>query len=61
MAYKYHVGQPFVYPLNNLGYTENFLRMCFAVPCEEYRINPVLAKALDSCMPITNRTRRPRR
>ena len=48
MAYKYHVGQPFVYPLNNLGYTENFLRMCFAVPCEEYKINPVLAKALDT-------------
>src|SRR5271166_921160 len=48
MAYKYHVGQPFVYPLNNLGYTENFLRMSFAVPCEEYRINPVLAKALDT-------------
>jgi citrate synthase len=48
MAFKYHVGQPFVYPLNNLGYTENFLRMCFAVPCEEYRINPVLSKALDT-------------
>ncbi len=48
MAYKYHVGQPFVYPLNNLGYTENFMRMAFAVPCEEYRINPVLAKALDT-------------
>jgi citrate synthase len=48
MAYKYHVGQPFVYPLNSLGYTENFLRMCFAVPCEEYRVNPVFAKALDT-------------
>ncbi len=48
MAYKYHVGQPFVYPLNHLGYTENFLRMCFAVPAEEYKINPVLAKALDT-------------
>ena len=48
MAFKYHVGQPFVYPLNNLGYTENFLRMCFAVPCEEFKINPVLAKALDT-------------
>src|SRR5215472_2392682 len=48
MAFKYHVGQPFVYPLNNLGYTENFLRMCFAVPCEEYKVNPVLAKALDT-------------
>ncbi len=48
MAYKYHVGQPFVYPLNHLGYTENFLRMSFAVPCEEYQINSVLAKALDT-------------
>ncbi len=48
MAFKYSVGQPFMYPLNNLGYTENFLRMCFAVPAEEYKINPVLAKALDT-------------
>jgi citrate synthase len=37
-----------VYPLNNLDYTENFMRMCFAVPCEEYRCNPVLARALDT-------------
>src|SRR5438270_6709177 len=48
MAYKYSLGQPFVYPLNHLGYTENFMRMCFAVPCEEYRCNPVLARALDT-------------
>ena len=48
MAFKYSIGQPFVYPLNHLGYTENFMRMCFAVPCEEYRCNPVLAKALDT-------------
>jgi citrate synthase len=48
MAYKYHVGQPFVYPLNKLGYTENFLRMCFSVPAEDYVVNPVLAKALDT-------------
>jgi len=48
MAYKYSLGQPFVYPLNHLGYTENFMRMCFAVPCEEYQVNPVLAKALDT-------------
>jgi citrate synthase len=47
MAYKYSIGQPFVYPLNHLSYTENFLRMCFAVPAEDYRVNPVLAKALD--------------
>ncbi len=48
MAFKYSLGQPFVYPLNHLGYTENFMRMCFAVPCEEYKVNPVLAKALDT-------------
>jgi citrate synthase len=48
MAYKYAVGQPFVYPLNDLGYTENFLRMTFSVPAEEYKVNPVLAKALDT-------------
>ena len=47
MAYKYHVGQPFVYPRNDLSYAENFLHMCFAVPCEPYEINPVLAKAMD--------------
>lgn len=47
MAYKYHVGQPFVYPKNDLDYASNFLRMCFAVPCEEYEVNPVLAKAMD--------------
>src|SRR3954466_5083525 len=48
MAYKYSTGQPFVYPLNKLGYTENFLRMTFSVPAEEYVVNPVLAKALDT-------------
>ncbi|MGL5733696.1 MAG: citrate/2-methylcitrate synthase, partial [Beijerinckiaceae bacterium] len=47
MAYKYHIGQPFVYPLNSLDYTSNFLRMCFAVPSEEYKVNPVLSRALD--------------
>lgn len=47
MAYKYSVGQPFVYPRNDLGYSENFLRMCFAVPAEEYKVNPVLARAMD--------------
>jgi citrate synthase len=47
MAYKYHVGQPFVYPLNALDYASNFLRMCFAVPCEEYKVNPVLSRAMD--------------
>src|SRR3569832_288913 len=48
MAYKYSTGQPFVYPRNELGYTENFLRMTFSVPAEEYKVNPVLAKALDT-------------
>ncbi len=47
MAYKYSIGQPFVYPKNDLEYSANFLRMCFSVPCEEYKVNPVLARALD--------------
>ena len=47
MAYKYNIGQPFVYPKNDLEYAANFLRMCFAVPCEDYKVNPVLAHALD--------------
>jgi citrate synthase len=47
MAYKYSVGQPFMYPRNDLTYAENFLHMTFGVPCEAYRPNPVLAKALD--------------
>ena len=47
MAYKYSVGQPFVYPDNSLDYASNFLRMCFAVPCEPYKANPVLARAMD--------------
>jgi citrate synthase len=47
MAYKYSIGQPFVYPKNSLDYASNFLNMCFAVPCEEYVINPVMARAMD--------------
>jgi citrate synthase len=47
MAYKYSIGQPFLYPLNHLGYSENFLRMTFGVPCEEYKVDPVLARAVD--------------
>ncbi|NWH08930.1 MAG: citrate (Si)-synthase [Alphaproteobacteria bacterium] len=47
MAHKYSIGQPFVYPRNDLGYAENFLRMCFAVPAEEYKASPTLARALD--------------
>ena len=46
-AYKYSMGQPFMYPRNNLSYAENFLHMMFATPCEEYKVNPVLAKAMD--------------
>ncbi len=46
-AFKYSVGQPFVHPQNKLSYSENFLRMCFAVPAEEYVVNPVLARAMD--------------
>ncbi len=47
MAFKYSIGQPFVYPTNSLDYASNFLRMCFAVPCEEYKANPVLSRAMD--------------
>ena len=47
MAYKYSIGQPFVYPRNELPYAENFLHMTFSVPCEPYKINPVLARAMD--------------
>jgi citrate synthase len=63
-AYKYSIGQPFIYPMNSLDYTSNFLRMCFAVPCEEYKVNPVSrvrSTASSSCMPITSRTPRPPR
>ena len=47
MAYKYSIGQPFIYPKNNLSYTANFMRMMFGNPCEEYEVNPVLVRALD--------------
>ena len=47
MAYKYSIGQPFIYPDNSLDYTENFLQMVFAVPAEKYKVNKVFAKALD--------------
>ncbi len=47
MAYKFSIGQPFVYPRNDLDYASNFLRMCFAVPCEEYEVNPILSRAMD--------------
>jgi len=47
MAFKYSIGQPFMYPKNNLDYASNFMRMCFGVPCEDYEVNPVLARAMD--------------
>jgi len=47
MAYKYSAGQPLVYPRNDLGYAENFLRMCFSVPAEDYKVDPILARAMD--------------
>src|ERR1700740_2757090 len=47
MAYKYSIGQPFVYPKNDLTYSANFMRMMFANPCEEYKVNAVLVRALD--------------
>jgi len=47
MAYKYSVGQPFIYPRNDLDYPANFLQMCFAVPCEPYVVNPIVSRALD--------------
>ncbi|PKQ08324.1 MAG: citrate (Si)-synthase [Alphaproteobacteria bacterium HGW-Alphaproteobacteria-10] len=46
-AYKYSVGQPFVYPRNDLDYATNFLHMCFATPCEEYVVDPILSRAMD--------------
>jgi citrate synthase len=47
MAYKYTVGQPYIYPKNDLSYAGNFLHMMFATPCEEYKISPVLERAMD--------------
>ncbi|MCP8688236.1 citrate synthase [Marinobacterium sedimentorum] len=47
MCYKYSIGQPFMYPRNNLTYADNFLHMMFGTPCEDYRPSPVLARAMD--------------
>ncbi|HEY8606357.1 MAG TPA: citrate synthase [Noviherbaspirillum sp.] len=47
MAYKYSIGQPFIYPRNDLSYSANFMRMMFATPCAEYKVNDVLVRALD--------------
>ena len=50
MAFKYSIGQPFVYPKNSLDYAGNFLHMCFSVPAEDYVVDPILSKALDRIM-----------
>jgi citrate synthase len=47
MCYKYSIGQPFMYPQNNMGYAENFLHMMFSVPCDDTKVNPVIAKAME--------------
>jgi citrate synthase len=52
MAYKYALGQPFIYPRNDLGYAENFLHMMFAVPCEPYRAPPAMVRALEALLII---------
>ncbi len=46
-AYKYSIGQPFIYPSNKLGFAENFIQMLFGTPCEDYVVNPIIAKAMD--------------
>jgi len=50
MAYKYAIGQPFIYPRNDLSYAENFLHMLFAVPCESYEVRAVAARAMDALL-----------
>ncbi|MDE3060933.1 MAG: citrate synthase [Pseudomonadota bacterium] len=50
MAHKYSVGHPFIYPQNDLGFSENFLNMMFATPCEKTKVNPVLARAMDKIL-----------
>ena len=50
MAYKYSLGQPFNYPQNDLNYAENFLHMCFSVPAEKYKIDPIISKAMDKIL-----------
>jgi citrate synthase len=52
MAYKYSIGQPFVYPRNDLDYASNFLHMCFSVPAEEYVVDPILARAMDRILTL---------
>ncbi|EBA03322.1 MAG: citrate synthase [Paracoccaceae bacterium] len=52
MAYKYSIGQPFVYPRNDLDYASNFLRMCFAHPAEDYQVDPILSRAMDRILTL---------
>lgn len=52
MAFKYNTGQPFIYPRNDLDYASNFLRMCFAVPAEDYQVNPILSRAMDRILTL---------
>ncbi|MEM1383539.1 MAG: citrate synthase [Pseudomonadota bacterium] len=51
-AYKYSIGQPFIYPRNDLDYASNFVHMCFAVPCEEYKVDPIISRAMDRIMTL---------
>ncbi|MEM7745092.1 MAG: citrate synthase [Pseudomonadota bacterium] len=51
-AYKYSIGQPFIYPRNDLDYASNFVHMCFAVPCEDYVVDPILSRAMDRIMTL---------
>ncbi|MEM7506004.1 MAG: citrate synthase [Pseudomonadota bacterium] len=51
-AYKYSIGQPFIYPRNDLDYATNFLHMCFATPCEDYPVDPILSRAMDRIMTL---------
>lgn len=52
MSYKYSIGQPFIYPQNDLEFSENFLHMMFSTPCEKYKVNPVLASAMDKILTL---------
>ncbi len=52
MSYKYSIGQPFIYPQNDLKFSENFLHMMFSTPCEKYKVNPVLASAMDKILTL---------
>ena len=55
MCYKYSIGQPFVYPRNDLSYAGNFLNMMFSTPCEKYEVNPILERAMDRILILQDR------